>query len=58
MEIVRWSDADMQQAMALMQPLLDEYVARMNEKGLPGQEILDFVIERAAVNSKKYPPAY
>ena len=58
MEIVRWSDTDMQQAMALMQPLLDEYVARMNEKGLPGQEILDFVIERAAVNSKKYPPAY
>ena len=58
MEIVKWSDADMKEAMELMQPLHGDYVARMNEKGLPGQEILDFVIERAAINSKKYPPAY
>jgi hypothetical protein len=58
MEIVKWPDADMKTAMDLMQPLHTDYVARMNAKGLPGQEILDFVIERAAINSKKYPPAY
>jgi len=58
MKMVKWPDADMQQAMALMQPLLDAYVERVNEKGLPGQEILDFVEERAAINSKKYPPAF
>jgi TRAP-type C4-dicarboxylate transport system substrate-binding protein len=58
MKMVKWPDADMQQAMALMQPLLDAYVERVNEKGLPGQEIIDFVKERAAINSKKYPPAF
>ena len=58
MEIVKWPEADMKKAMALMQPLLADYVERMNKKGLPGQEILDFVIEQAAINSKKYPPAY
>ena len=58
MEIVKWPEADMKKAMELMLPLHDDYVKRMNAKGLPGQEILDFVIERAAINSKKYPPAY
>jgi len=41
-----------------VQPLLSDYVARMNKKGLPGQEIIDFVKERAAINSKKYPPGF
>ena len=58
MEIVKWPEADMKKAMDLMQPLHADYVERMNKKGLPGQEILDFVKERAAINSKKYPPAY
>ena len=58
MKIVRWSEADMKKAMDLMQPLHADYVDRMNKKGLPGQEILDFVKARAAINSKKYPPAY
>lgn len=58
MEIVRWPEADLKRAMELMQPLLDEYVARMNEKGLPGQEIIDFVKEKAAKYSKMYPPGY
>lgn len=58
MEMVRWSDADMNKAMALMQPVIDDYVERMNKKGLPGQEIVDFVKEQAAKNSKKYPPGY
>jgi TRAP-type C4-dicarboxylate transport system substrate-binding protein len=58
MEIVRWSDADMKQALDLMKPVQQDFVKRMNEKGLPGQEVLDFSKERAAINSKKYPPAY
>ena len=58
MEIVEWPKADMKKAMELMLPLLDDYVERMNKKGLPGQEILDFVKEKAAINSKKYPPAF
>jgi TRAP-type C4-dicarboxylate transport system substrate-binding protein len=58
MEMVKWSEADMKKAMELMQPVIAEYVERMNKLGLPGQEIVDFVKERAAINSKKYPPAY
>ena len=58
MEIVRWPEADLKKAMELMQPLLDDYIAQMNKKGLPGQEIIDFVIEKAAKYSKMYPPGY
>ena len=58
MKMVKWPEADMKKAMALMQPLHGDYVARMNKKGLPGQAILDFVKARAAINSKKYPPGF
>ena len=58
LQIVRLSEIDNNAAMAAMQPLLDDYVARMNAKGLPGQEILDFVRERAAKYSKMYPTGY
>ena len=58
MEISRLPEADFNKAMELMQPLLDEYIARMNKKGLPGKEIIDFVKEKAAKYSKMYPPGY
>ncbi len=58
MKLNRLSEADNAKAMALMQPILDDYVARMNKKGLPGQEILDFTKEKAAKYSKMYPPGY
>ncbi len=58
MSIGRLSAEDNEKAMALMQPLLDDYIARMAKKGLPGKEILEFVKERAAVYSKQYPPGY
>jgi hypothetical protein len=58
MEIVRLPEADFNKAMELMQPLLDDYVAEMNKKGLPGQEIIDFVKEKAAKYSKMYPAGY
>ncbi len=58
MQMVQWPDADIKKSMALMQPLLDDYVAKANKKGLPGQEIIDFVKERAAKYSKMYPAGY
>lgn len=58
MKIIRMSDADNEKALALMQPLLDDYIDRMNEKGLPGKEIVDFVKARAAVYSRKFPTGY
>ena len=58
MEMVKWPEADMKKALELMHPLLGAYVKRVSEKGFPGQEILDFCKERAAINSKKYPPGY
>jgi TRAP-type C4-dicarboxylate transport system substrate-binding protein len=58
MEISRLPEADFNKAMELMQPLLDDYIAEMNKKGLPGKEIIDFVKEKAAKYSKMYPPGY
>ena len=58
MKINRLSDADYDKAGSLMQPILDDYVARMNKKGLPGKDILDFVKQKAAIYSKQYPARY
>lgn len=58
MKINRLSDADYDKAKSLMQPILDDYVERMNKKGLPGKDILDFVKAKAAIYSKKYPARY
>jgi TRAP-type C4-dicarboxylate transport system substrate-binding protein len=58
MEISRLPEAEFDKAMKLMQPLLDDYIAEMNKKGLPGKEIIDFVKEKAAKYSKMYPPGY
>ena len=58
MKIVHMSKADNDKAMELMQPLLDDYIKRMDEKGLPGKEIVDFVKAKAAIYSKEFPPGY
>jgi hypothetical protein len=58
MKMVRWDKADNQKAMKLMQPILDDYVARMNKKGLPGKEVLDFVKKTAETYSVKHKSAY
>lgn len=58
MEIIRLPESDFQKAMDLMQPLLDDYVKRLNEKGLQGREIVDFVKDAAAKYSKMYPAGY
>jgi TRAP-type transport system periplasmic protein len=58
MQIGHWSKADNDQAMKLMRPILDDYVSRMDAKGLPGKDILDFVQQKAAEYAAKYPSAY
>lgn len=58
MKMNRWSDADNQKAMQLMEGVLQDYVERMEKKGLPGKEVLDFVKMKAEEYSKKYKPAY
>lgn len=58
MEIGSLSEEDYAKAMTLMQPLLDDYIARMAKKGISGKEIVDFVKDRAAWYSKLFPPAY
>lgn len=58
MKMSRWADAENEKAMKLMQPILDDYVARMKKKGLPGEEVLNFVKMKAQEYSKKYKSAY
>lgn len=58
MKMDKWSKEDNQKAMELMKPILDDYVQRMDAKGLPGKEILEFVQTTAAKYSKQYPPGF
>jgi TRAP-type C4-dicarboxylate transport system substrate-binding protein len=58
MKMTRWSEAENTKAIKLMQPILDDYVDRMNKKGLPGKQVLDFVKMKAATYSIKYKSAY
>jgi TRAP-type C4-dicarboxylate transport system substrate-binding protein len=58
MKMSRWTDAENKKAMKLMQPILEDYVARMNKKGLPGEQVLNFVKMKAGEYSKKYKSAY
>ena len=58
MKLERFSKVDNEKAMALLTPLLDDYIARMNDKALPGREIVEFVKARAKVHSEKFPAGY
>ncbi|MBN2059183.1 MAG: TRAP transporter substrate-binding protein [Deltaproteobacteria bacterium] len=58
MKMIHMPDADNEKAMALMQPLIDDYISRMEAKGLPGKEVVDFVKEKAAIYSKLFSPGY
>ena len=55
MKVLRLSPEENAKCMTVLQPLKDDYIARASAKGLPGKEILDFVIERAAIYSKQFP---
>jgi TRAP-type C4-dicarboxylate transport system substrate-binding protein len=55
MKIIRLSPEENAKWMAPLESLKDEYIAKVSAKGLPGKEILSFVIEKAAIYSKKFP---
>lgn len=58
MKLNRLPASDYEKGMELMQPLIADYIVRMEKKGLPGQELIDFVTERAAYWREKFPPGY
>jgi TRAP-type C4-dicarboxylate transport system substrate-binding protein len=58
MELVRLPESEYEKGIAMLEPLLKDYITRMEKKGINGKEIIDFVKTRAAVYSKKYPPGY
>jgi TRAP-type C4-dicarboxylate transport system substrate-binding protein len=55
MKIIRLSPEENAKWMAPLESLKDDYIAKVSAKGLPGKEILNFVIEKAAIYSKKFP---
>ena len=55
MKIIRLSEEENKKWLAPLESLKDEYIGRANAKGLPGKKILDYVIKKAAIYSKKYP---
>jgi TRAP-type C4-dicarboxylate transport system substrate-binding protein len=59
MEVIKIPPAEADRWLKLLKPLEDEFLARMKDKGLPGEEMLKFVKEKAAEYSKKFPaPIY
>ena len=59
MKLERLPESDYAKGLAMMQPIVNEYVDRMKDKGIANaQEIIDFVKERSAFYSQKYPSGY
>ncbi|KUO61385.1 MAG: ABC transporter substrate-binding protein [Gracilibacter sp. BRH_c7a] len=54
MEVINLSQEEQEKWISLVKPIQDEYVAQMNEKGQPGQEILDTVKKLADQYNKEY----
>ncbi|MCB8814870.1 TRAP transporter substrate-binding protein [Desulfosporosinus shakirovi] len=54
MEVITLSQAEQDQWISLIKPIQDDYVAQMNQKGEPGQEILDKVKSLADQYNKEY----
>ncbi len=58
MKMVRLPDSDYEKGLKLMQPIIDDYIARMDKKGIDAKEIVEFVKEKSAEYSQKYPSTY
>lgn len=59
MQIIRLSPEEAARWLERVKPIQEAWVAEMESKGLPSREVLDFVIEKAAEYSEKYPaPIY
>jgi len=53
MEVIRFSPEETAKCMAILEFMKQDYISKATAKGLPAKEILDFVIQRAAVHSKQ-----
>lgn len=54
MEVITLPEEEAKKWISLVRPIQDEFVAKISEKGLPGQEILDTVKELADKYNKEY----
>lgn len=54
MEVITLSEEEQNQWKSLLKPIQDEYVTKMNEEGLDGQEILDTVNQLADQYNAEY----
>lgn len=54
MEVIDLSEEEAAKWISIITPIQDEFVARMNEKGLDGQDILDTVKELAEQYNQEY----
>lgn len=54
MEVITLSDEEQARWISLIEPIQDSYVTQMNQRGLPGQEILDKVKKLAEQYNKEY----
>lgn len=54
MEVITLSEEEQDQWKSLLKPIQDEYAAKMNEKGLDGQKILDTVNQLADQYNAEY----
>lgn len=54
MEVIELSATEMARWKALLAPLHNKYIEDMTAKGLPGKEVLDWVVEAGEKYSKKY----
>jgi TRAP-type C4-dicarboxylate transport system substrate-binding protein len=58
MKLNHLPEADYAKGEKLMQPIIDDYVKRMEEKGINAKEIIEFVRAKSAEYSKQYPSLY
>jgi len=54
MEVITLSQEEQNQWISLIKPIQDDFVAQMNQKGQPGQEILDKVKNLADQYNKEF----
>ena len=54
MEVIELSAEEVARWKALLAPLHDKYIADMTAKGLPGKEVLDWVLKSGEKYSQKY----
>jgi TRAP-type C4-dicarboxylate transport system substrate-binding protein len=54
MEVIEIPPDEAKRWTARLKPVQDEYVAEMAAKGLPGKEVLDFVLENAREYAERY----